>query len=52
MAKGWFRRPGYLAGQYRQLRRDKDLEQSHQEIKHPRDQIDDTVGWEPQGHKE
>jgi len=39
--QGWLRTLGYLAGQYRQLRRDEDLEQMRQEIDDLRDQIDD-----------
>ena len=38
--QGWLRTLGYLAGQYRQLRRDEDLEQMRQEIDDLRDQID------------
>lgn len=39
--QGWLRTLGYLAGQYRQLRRDEDLEQMRQEIDDLRKQIDD-----------
>ena len=38
--QGWLRTLGYLANQYRQLRRDEDLEQMRQEIDDLRDQID------------
>lgn len=38
--QGWLRTLGYLAGQYRQLRRDEDLEQMRQDIDDLRDQID------------
>ena len=39
--QGWLRTLGYLANQYRQLRRDEDLEQMRQEIDDLRDRIDD-----------
>lgn len=39
--QGWLRTLGYLAGQYRQLRRDEDLEQMRQEIADLRDQINE-----------
>jgi len=38
--QGWLRTLGYLAGQYRQLRRDEDLEQMRQEIADLRKRVD------------